>query len=59
MKGITPGAELQTQPKETVTIEQSDIKNAYDNINDEVSDIDLSASAAHIAQLKKSAKSPT
>jgi predicted aconitase len=41
MKGMTPGAELQTQPKETVAIEQSDIKNAYDNINDDVSDIEL------------------
>jgi predicted aconitase len=41
MKGITPGAELQTQPKETITIEKADIKNAYDNINDEVSDIEL------------------
>ncbi len=41
MKGVTPGAELQTQPKETITIEQADIKNAYDNINDEVSDIEL------------------
>jgi predicted aconitase len=41
MKGITPGSELQTQPKETVVIEQSDIKNAYDNINDEVTDIEL------------------
>ena len=41
MKGITPGAELQTQPKETITIEQADLKNAYDNINDEVSDIEL------------------
>jgi predicted aconitase len=41
IKGITPGAEQQPQPKETVTIEQADIKNAYDNINDEVSDIEL------------------
>lgn len=41
MKGVTPGAELQTQPKDTITIEQADIKNAYDNINDEVSDIEL------------------
>jgi predicted aconitase len=41
MKGITPAAEQQPQPKETVTIEQADIKNAYDNINDEVSDIEL------------------
>src|SRR3990172_8380541 len=41
MKGITTGAEAQTQPKETVTIEASDIKNAYDNINDVVEDIDF------------------
>ncbi len=41
MKGVTPGAELQAQLKETVTIEQADIKNAYDEINDEVSDIEL------------------
>ena len=41
MKGITPGAESQTQPKETVPIEQADLENAYDNINDEVSDIEL------------------
>ncbi len=41
MKGITPGAELQKQPAQTVTIEQADLKNAYDNINDNVSDIDF------------------
>jgi len=41
MKGVTPGAELQVQPKETVTIEQADIKNAYDCINDQVTDIEL------------------
>ena len=41
IKGMTPGAESQTQPKETVLIEQVDLKNAYDNINDEVSDIEL------------------
>jgi len=41
IKGITPGAELQTQPANTVTIEEADLKNAYDNINDEVNDIDF------------------
>jgi len=41
MQGITPSAENYAIPKETVTIEQSDIKEAYDNINDEVSDIDF------------------
>ncbi len=41
MKGVTPGAEVQKEPKEKVMIEQADIKNAYDNINDQVSDIDF------------------
>jgi len=41
MKGITPAAEQQPEPKETVTIGPADIKNAYDNINDQVSDIEL------------------
>ncbi len=41
MKGVTPGAEAQKQPKETVTIEAGDLKNAYDNINDDVSEIDF------------------
>jgi predicted aconitase len=35
IKGITPAWELQTQPKETITIKKSDIKAAYDDINDE------------------------
>jgi predicted aconitase len=41
MEGVTPGAELQKQPKTTVTIEPADIKAAYDSINDPVSDIDF------------------
>jgi predicted aconitase len=41
IKGITPASEQQTQPKEIVTIEDADIKNAYDNINDQVTDIEL------------------
>ncbi len=41
MQGVTPGAELQAQPKETISIDQADIKDAYDNINDQVSDIEL------------------
>jgi predicted aconitase len=41
IKGITPASELQIQPRETITIEQADIKNAYDNINDDVRDIEL------------------
>lgn len=41
MEGITPGAESWPVPKETVTIEQCDIQEAYDRINDDVSDIDF------------------
>jgi predicted aconitase len=41
IKGITPGNEAQTQPTNTVTIEEADLKNAYDNINDDVSEIDF------------------
>jgi predicted aconitase len=41
MKGITPGAELQVQPERTLKIEPSDLKGAYDSINDQVSDIDF------------------
>ena len=41
MQGITPGSEKHQPPKEKVTIENKDIKEAYENINDEVTDIDL------------------
>jgi len=41
MKGITPDAENLQIPRETVTIEQRDIREAYDNINDDVDYIDF------------------
>jgi phosphomecalonate degydratase large subunit len=41
IKDITPGAQLQAQPKETLTIDQGDLKIAYDGINDDVTDIEL------------------
>ncbi|MGB9914626.1 MAG: aconitase X [Candidatus Bathyarchaeales archaeon] len=41
MEGITPGAERWPAPRESVIIEQRDIQEAYDHINDEVSDIDF------------------
>jgi predicted aconitase len=41
MRGITPGAESVQPPKDTVAIEEGDIKNAYDNINDDVTSIDF------------------
>jgi predicted aconitase len=41
MQDITPGSDSHQPPKEKVTIEDKDIKEAYKNINDEVTDIDL------------------
>jgi predicted aconitase len=41
MQGITPGSEKYQPPKEMVTVENADIREAYANINDEVSDIEL------------------
>jgi predicted aconitase len=41
MKKITPASENVKVPKDTIAIEQSDLKNAYENINDQVSDIDF------------------
>jgi predicted aconitase len=41
MQGITPGSENHQPPKEKITIEDKDIKEAYENINDAVTDIDL------------------
>ncbi len=41
MKGITPASETVQAPKDSVTIEPNDIRNAYENINDEVNEIDF------------------
>jgi predicted aconitase len=41
MKNLTPGSENYSPPEETVSIDDKDIKDAYDNINDEVTDIEL------------------
>ena len=41
MKGITPASESYSPPQETVTIKDKDLKEAYENINDEVTDIDF------------------
>ncbi len=38
---ITPCSEKYEPPKDTVTVEDRDIRDAYDNINDEVVDIDF------------------
>jgi hypothetical protein len=41
IKNITPGSETQSPPQEKVTIEENDIKEAYEEINDPVTDIEL------------------
>ena len=41
IQGITPAAELHSPPGEGVTIEETDLKDAYEEINDEAEDIDL------------------
>jgi predicted aconitase len=41
MQGITPGAESQPVPRDSVAVDDLDIKSAYDNINDQVTDIEL------------------
>src|SRR5512147_1761871 len=41
IKGVTPGAEMQKQPSNTVTVDQADLKIAYDAINDDVHNIEL------------------
>ena len=41
MKGITPGSEKYRSPRDSVAVEEMDIKEAYENINDDVSEIEL------------------
>jgi len=56
MKGITPGAENYQPPKEKVTVEDRDIKEAYENINDEVTDIELVCIGCPHCSIKEIAK---
>jgi len=41
MQGVTPGAKMHRPPREKITIEDADLKEAYEKINDEATDIDL------------------
>ena len=41
MQGITPSAEMHKPPREKITMEDADLKEAYEKINDEATDIDL------------------
>jgi len=41
MRGITPGSEKHQPPRETITIENEDIEEAYQSINDDFYTVDL------------------
>jgi predicted aconitase len=56
MKGITPASEMHQPPKEKITIEDGDIKEAYENINDEVEDIDFVCLGCPHSSIKEIAK---
>ena len=56
MKGITPASEKHQPPKEKVTIENRDIREAYENINDDVEDIDFVCIGCPHSSIKEIAK---
>jgi predicted aconitase len=59
MKGITPGSEKHQLPKEQVTIEDKDIKEAYESINDDVEVIDFICIGCPHASIKEIAEIAT
>ncbi len=56
MKGITPASERHQPPKEKITIEDRDIREAYENINDDVEDIDFVCIGCPHSSIKEIAK---
>jgi predicted aconitase len=56
MPGITPGSENHQPPKEKVTIEDEDIKEAYKSINDDVDIIDFVCIGCPHCSIKEIAK---
>ena len=56
MEGITPASEKYQPPKEKITIEDSDIIEAYEAINDEAKDIDFVCIGCPHASIKEIAK---
>jgi predicted aconitase len=56
IKDITPASEKFEAPKETLTITESDIKDAYDAINDETADIDFVCIGCPHASIKEIAQ---
>jgi predicted aconitase len=53
MQGITPASEKYLPPKEKITIDASDLKAAYDAINDETEDIDFVCIGCPHASIKE------
>jgi predicted aconitase len=56
MEGITPASEKYQPPKEKITVEDSDIREAYEAINDEAEDIDFVCIGCPHASIKEIAK---
>ena len=56
MKGITPASEKYQPPKEKITIEDKDMKEAYEAINDDAEDIDFVCIGCPHASIKEIAK---
>ncbi|MGD2065852.1 MAG: aconitase X catalytic domain-containing protein [Candidatus Bathyarchaeota archaeon] len=56
MKDITPASEKHQPPKEKITIEDSDIKKAYEAINDDTEDVDFVCIGCPHASIKEIAK---
>jgi len=56
MKDITPASEKRQPPKEKITIEDSDIKKAYEAINDDTEDVDFVCIGCPHASIKEIAK---
>ena len=56
MKDITPASEKYQPPKEKITIEDSDIKKAYEAINDDTEDVDFVCIGCPHASIKEIAK---
>jgi predicted aconitase len=56
MKGITPASEKYQPPKEKITIDDSDIREAYEAINDDAEDIDFVCIGCPHASIKEIAK---
>jgi len=56
MKGITPESEKYQPPKENITIEDRDIREAYEAINDDAEDIDFVCIGCPHASIKEIAQ---